>query len=251
MRLLAIFSIVSFLLIGLVPVSAQTVFPQGIWQFESYIPDMVYVGTWNTITSANVTMRSATTSVATVKFFVTGKVLLIHHFMYPASTGSQFQVCIGTPVPTCTMVTATTGATIGLWYGSSFPLAAGTNQVIITYAAGTVSLDYIMILADPSGSFPTPVPTATILPSSTPATTTTPQPTPTPQPTATPYTLPGAIWAIDPARQYGSINGQITSMEYSATAADIQVANLLTFLVFSVWGFFFFSIFVLVRYKQK
>jgi hypothetical protein len=58
------------------------------------------------------------------------------------------------------------------------------------------------------------------------------------------------VWAIDPGKTYSEVNGQIVSTEYSASASDVHLANLLTLLVISVWGFFFFAVFVLVRFRK-
>jgi hypothetical protein len=57
---------------------------------------------------------------------------------------------------------------------------------------------------------------------------------------------PGAEAAI-----YATLTGgQLTRFEYSATASDVQIANLLMLIFLSVWAFFLTGVFVLVRNKR-
>jgi len=42
----------------------------------------------------------------------------------------------------------------------------------------------------------------------------------------------------------------LTCFDYVATASDVHIGNLLTLIFFSVWGFFLFTVFVLVRTKK-
>jgi hypothetical protein len=254
MRLPAILITVILLASFMLPVSAQTVFGQGVYQFEDYVAQMTYSGTWATQTQMSLTVRTGTSAGASVTFLASGRYLVLWRYQRSTGISSRYNVCINA---SCTLVISESTNTENQWVPSSFPLAAGTNTVSITQTLGNVVLDYFMVLDDPStAGMPTAVPTvptATILPSSTPASTTTPQPTPTPQPTSTPQpssTPISVIWAIDPEKSYGMANGQITAFEYSATAADSHIANLLTMLVVSVWGFFLFCVFVLVRYRK-
>lgn len=62
-------------------------------------------------------------------------------------------------------------------------------------------------------------------------------PTPTPTPTDTPapvvqFTLPAPE----------STPGQAAAFEYTATVGELHIANLLTALLFSVWGMFLFVV---------
>lgn len=239
--------IVALLLaIFIIPTHAQTVFNTGVWKFVNYLSgEMTYTGTWVNAVNANVIVRTTSTPGASVSFLATGKVLILNRLVYNTATPSRYNVCVGV---SCTAVVSETGASQTFWYAHAFPLANGTNTVTITQTSGTVTLDYIMILADPTtAGMPTAVPTvptATILPSSTPAPTATPAftatpgdtpvptatilPSSTPAPTATPYELPAAIWAIDPAVRYGSSNGQITATRYEMAAPDYLILFLLS-----------------------
>ncbi len=252
-RLIISLIAILFVVISIVPTQAQGTFTQGVYEFESV--SIGTTGTWTSSTTQGATSIQSTVVSSTATFYAVGNSLLISRLI--RITGTQtMQVCIGA---SCTSVpTSNTGQTAVAWHVITFPLAAGTNTVTITMTAGAVNLDYFMVLADPASAFPTSVPTATILPSSTPAptatpaSTTTPQPTPTPQPTSTPAptaTPLSYVWAIDPSKRYGSSNGQISAIEYGASAADIYLVSLLITLLVSVWGFFFFGVFVLVRYR--
>lgn len=247
MRLSAIAITVLLLVFALVPAQAQSTFPVGFYEFESVISSMSYTGTWTNLTpSVGGTGRSTSIVGASVTFYSAGDTVVIWRFMRNGGFLSKMDVCAGA----CTNVVNETTATNSFWYPYVFYIVPG-QLITISLTSGTIILDSLMILSSSGGTGPTPVPTATILPSSTPASTTTPQPTPTPQPTATAYTLPGAMIMIDPARSYGDQNGRITATEYSATAADIHISNLLSLMFFSMWGMFLFAVFVLVRYKEK
>lgn len=246
MRSIAALILVALFVVALQPAQAQGTYSQGVYEFET-----ASVGTTGTWTSGAIeSAQSVRTSTVggTVTFFATGNSIAITRLVRSAVSGTQtMSVCIA---GLCSSVS--NSATDITWQSIVFALPSGVSSVVITNTAGTLTLDYFMVLASPSSSFPTAVPTATILPSSTPASTTTPQPTPTPQPTSTPAPTSTPllyVWAIDPARRYGDTNGQISAFDYSASAADVHIANLLTFLVISVWGFFIFSVFVLVKYK--
>lgn len=252
MRLPAVvIAIATLLIVSLTPAQAQTTFTQGQYNFEDVIASMTYGGAWSTgtISSPYVIVRSTSAVSGNVSFLAEGKTLVIWRYVVANAVSSRMDVCIGA---SCTSVINESTQVTGFFYPVMFAMPSGTNTITITRTLGTIYLDYFMILQDPAiGAFPTPVPTATIIPSPTPASTTTPQPTPTPQPTATAYTLPGAMIMIDPARSYGGQNGQITATEYSATAADIHLSNLLSLIFFSMWGMFLFAVFVLIRYREK
>lgn len=248
MRLPSIAIAIIMLVIFTVPASAQ--FTQSVYEFEDTIASMTYVGSWSTVTITGTVggvVRTTSGAGASVAFDVVGQTLTIWRLMRTTGNSSRMNVCVGA---SCVLVINEATSTNNFWYPYTVTLPSGTQTITITQTLGQIYLDYFMILDDPSGSFPTPVPTATIVPSPTPASTTTPQPTPTPQPTATPYTLPESMIMIDPARSYSSVNGQIVAVGYEATAADIHIANLLMLLIFSAWGFFFFGVFVLVRYRK-
>lgn len=247
MRRFSVIVIIATLLMLFVPVQAQTTFTQGTYHFEDTIASMTYSGTWSTITafSPYVSVRSTSAVNADVQFLASGKTLIIWRLMAANAVSSRMDVCVGA---SCTAVINESTASAAFFYPVFFVLPTGTNTITIRRTLGTINLDYFMILDDPiAGSFPTPVPTATIVPSATPASTTTPQPTPTPQPTSTSMSV---IVAIDPQRSYSSESGQITAFDYSASAGDVHIANLLTALLVSVWGFFVFAAIVLVRFKK-
>lgn len=241
--------------VALVPAQAQTPINQGVLEFENagVIANMTYTGTWTTTTSYSTGVRSTSASGAEVQFTVIGRSLVIWRFMRPTGNASSMNVCVGAVPAGCTLVSNTSVHPDGYFesYVVSLP-SPTTNIITIQWVSGAIFLDKFMILGDASLYLTAIVPTATILPSSTPAFTATPGPSPTPAPSSTPAptTTPmSLIWALDPAKSYGDANGQITSVEYTASAADVHIANLLTFLVLSVWGFFLFGVFVLVKYR--
>lgn len=246
-HLSAIVVLLLFMGLELVPAQAQTTFTQGVYHFEDTIASMTYSGTWSTITafSPYVSVRSTSATNANVEFLASGKTLVIWRLMAASGGSSRMDVCVGA---SCTAIINESTASAAFFYPIFFTLPSGTNAINIERTLGTINLDYFMILNDPAvGSFPTPVPTATIVPSATPASTTTPQPTPTPQPTSTPMSV---VVAIDPQRSYSSESGQITAFDYIASAGDVHIANLLTMLIFSVWGMFILVMFVLVRFRK-
>lgn len=247
MRLPAIVIAVLLFTFALFPARAQSTFDVGYHEFEDTIAGMSYTGTWVTGTTGGVAglSRSTSTVGSSVSFYVNGTTLVIWRLIRTTGNQGRMNVCINGG--SCVLVVSEATISANIWYPYAIQIAPG-SLVSFTHTLGVVSLDSFMVLSSASGSFSTPVPTATILPSSTPASTTTPQPTPTPQPTATPMSV---VFAIDPEKSYGSANGQITSVSYSASAADIHLGNLLTTLLYSVWGMFFFAVFVLVRYRKK
>lgn len=227
-------------------VHAQTCcFDTGMYEFENEIAAMLYTGTWSTsaiYSTASTSARVTTVAGSSVSFRVEGSSVIIWRYVRPTGQASRMDVCVN---GVCIPVNNETSAP----WGSILPVTLMTvpgDLVTITWTLGTVVLDSFVVLEDPvaAGAYPTPVPTATILPSSTPAYTATPGPTPvhtaTAVPTATPYTLPQAIWAIDPAASYGDYNGQIVSWSFRFTAGEVVVAFLLAGVigmqVFSWWS---------------
>ena len=73
-------------------------------------------------------------------------------------------------------------------------------------------------------------------------------PTLTPVPTSTPTLTPTPDTII-----YATVIGDSgpvgTRFEYAANAGDVFVSMLLMLILFSIWGFFFFYIFVLIKYR--
>lgn len=250
MRLSAIIAIL-LLAFAFVPAQAQSSFGVGFYEFENTVASMLYTGTWSSATAVSTVSgigRTSSVVGSSVSWYAAGDTVVVWRLVRVSGITSKMDVCVnGT---SCINVSNESVSTVNYWYPYVANVTPG-SLITITLTSGVIWLDNLMVLSSASGSFPTPVPTATVLPSSTPASTTTPQPTPTPQPTATAYTLPGAMIMIDPARSYGDQNGRITATEYSATAADIHISNLLSLMFFSMWGMFLFAVFVLVRYKEK
>jgi hypothetical protein len=236
------------------PAQAQPflTFNQGVYEFESYISNIVYNGTWSSTKSYSATVRSTSSASAWLQFQAVGKVLVITRFMRPTGSASSMNVCLGIPT-VCTLVSNTSVHPDGYFDTYTVNLASGSNVVTIEWVSGGIFLDKFMILGDPNLYLTSIVPTATAVNTATPAFTATagPSPTPapssTPAPTATPISL---VWALDPAKSYSDINGQIVSTEYTASAADVFLGILLMALFFSVWGMFIFALFVLIRYKK-
>ena len=69
----------------------------------------------------------------------------------------------------------------------------------------------------------------------------TPTPTATPTITNTPTPEP-YVYATLPAPTEGA-NGQMSRFDFVATAGDVHIANLLTLILLSQWGFFLFDFF--------
>jgi hypothetical protein len=69
----------------------------------------------------------------------------------------------------------------------------------------------------------------------------TPTDTPTPTPTST--DVPFIHVTMIPGD--GTPVGQMTRFDFTSTAGDVQIANLLTWLLYSVWGIFLFAVIVL------
>lgn len=74
------------------------------------------------------------------------------------------------------------------------------------------------------------------------AQTETPSPTPTftPTPTDTPTPEPWVYMTLVPVTP--DAPGQMTRFDYVATAGDVQVSTLLTWLLVSLWGMFLFAV---------
>lgn len=84
---------------------------------------------------------------------------------------------------------------------------------------------------------------------SSPAFAQTETPTATPTVTPSPTGEPWLYITMQPAS--GTPEGQVTRFDYVVTAGDVQIANLLTFLLFSLWGMFLFAVIVLLaRYRK-
>jgi hypothetical protein len=236
------------LIFALVPAQAQSTFNVGFYEFEDTIAGMVYTGSWSTYTSVSGTLggtgRTTSGAGASVSFIAGGPTVVIWRVMRSSGSLSKMNVCINGG--SCVLFVNESASANAFLYPLVITVTPGAT-VSVTQTAGQLWLDSFMILSDTASTFPTPVPTATIIPSATPASTTTPQPTPTPQPTSTPISV---IWSIDPQRSYSSASGQITAFDYSASAGDVHIANLLTMLVVSVWGMFVFACFVLVRFRK-
>lgn len=246
MRSFAIAIAILLLASLLIPARAQSTFDVGYHEFEDTVAGMSYTGTWATGTTGGVAglSRSTSTVGSSVSFYVNGTTLVIWRLIRTTGNQGRMNVCINGG--SCVLVVSEATISANIWYPYAIHVTPG-SLVSFTHTLGVVSLDSFMVLDEASaGSFPTPVPTATVVPTATPASTTTPQPTPTPQPSSTPMSL---VWALDPSRSYGSSNGQITAFDYAASAADVHLANLLTMLLVSVWGFFLFGVFVLVKYR--
>lgn len=242
MRSFAVLIVLVFLT---VPLHAQT-YDQGVYESES----ITYVstsGTWATGTSLGASWLQSSAVGSSRDFQVDGTAMVINRLMRTAN-GHTMSVCFNGG--SCqTISNGNSSLTAQYWSSVVVPFPSNSGfTVTITLTAGTVTLDYFIVLDGAGGGIPTAVPTATAVPTSTPASTTTPQPTSTPAPTATPLLY---VWAIDPSKRYGDSEGQISAFDYSASAADVHLANILTFLVISVWGFFLFSVFVLVKYKVE
>lgn len=81
--------------------------------------------------------------------------------------------------------------------------------------------------------------------------TATPEPTPTetPLPTFTPTPEPYVYATVMPPE--GTPDGQMTRFDYVATAGDVHIANLLTWLLYSVWALFLFVVIVLIVYVRR
>lgn len=81
----------------------------------------------------------------------------------------------------------------------------------------------------------------------TPTETGTPTNTPTNTPTAT--DVPSLYMTMAPGA--GTAIGQMTRFDYTSTAGDVHIANLLTWLLYSLWGMFFFVVFVLWNLARR
>lgn len=195
------------------------------------------MGTWVTTSTGAQDFVYATGATDYIEFDAIGKNLVIYRII---AGGSQtLDVCINAVCSTMTNSNSST-VTNAAWIVN---LTGGTDTVQII--GDFVFLDQFMILAEAGGSsFPTPTPQ----PSSTPAFTATPQPTSTPAFTATPQpTSTPMATAIDIGVYATLTDGQVTRFEYSATAASVHIANLLTLLFLSMWAFFFIGVFIVSR----
>lgn len=82
------------------------------------------------------------------------------------------------------------------------------------------------------------------------AQTATPTPTPTETPAPTP-TMDVAVYATMPPPDTGT-PGQMTRFDYTISAGEAHIANMLTWLLYSIWGMFLFAMVVLLkRYRSR
>lgn len=85
----------------------------------------------------------------------------------------------------------------------------------------------------------------------TPTPTLTPTETLTPTPTNTPTPEPWIYITIAP-ESTDEASGQMTRFDYTATAGDVQIANLLTWILASLWAMFLlFVLFLSVIWRRR
>lgn len=221
-----------YLAVTALPAMAQTatptpfVFTQGYYEFESHISDVTYVGTWITEYSNAVTYRRSNNAASTMSFWARGKYVLIYRLAAPSLSGSV-SVCVsGNCVSTESYLPV--GAILPILI--ALPSNMANYQVVISFSAQPQYFDALMILDEAAIMLPTP--TEITFPTGVP--TWTPAPSPTPI---------GVIFAIDPSAKYGMHEGQITKFEYSSEVADLVIFAVLTMLLVSMWGMFFFYLF--------
>lgn len=188
-----------------------------------------------------------------------------------------------TPVPTATILPSSTpGVPTATRIASSTP--APTWTLAPSHTPPNTPVPTATILPSSTPGVPTAtilpsstpgVPTATILPSSTPGAATptqinTPVDTPTeidistiltalampsstPGPSATPTDTPTETFTptAEPWAYITVTSGQLTRFDYIATAADVHIADLLTLIFVSVWGFFLFAVFSFWKITRK
>ena len=75
----------------------------------------------------------------------------------------------------------------------------------------------------------------------------TPTNTPTETPTQTPTNPPWVFSTIAPLT--GTPEGQLTRFDYVTTSSDVHIANLLTALLYSIWGMFILALLLHIRKK--
>ena len=73
--------------------------------------------------------------------------------------------------------------------------------------------------------------------------------TPTPTATNTPTPEPFVYSTTQP--EITGTPGQMTRFDYVVTASDVHIANLLTWLLYSVWGMFFFGVIVVFVMRKR
>ncbi|MCL4251795.1 MAG: hypothetical protein KJ065_26820 [Anaerolineae bacterium] len=84
----------------------------------------------------------------------------------------------------------------------------------------------------------------------TPTPTPTPTETLTPTPTSTPTPEPFILLTLPPPADGGE-TGQMARVDFTISAGEIHIANLLTWLLYSVWGMFLFAVLVLMPRSKK
>jgi hypothetical protein len=100
-----------------------------------------------------------------------------------------------------------------------------------------LGLVVLLVIASYGANAQTETPTITPIPTETP--TATPTNTPTPEP-----------WVFATiAPESTEEPGQMTRFDYVATAGDVQISNLLTWILYTLWAMFLFAVLVVVRRK--
>jgi hypothetical protein len=165
------------------------------------------------------------------------------------------------PVPTATILPSSTpGVPTATAINTSTP--APTWTLAPSHTPPNTPVDTATILPSSTPG----VPTATILPSSTPIDidalltliAATPGDTPTPTNTPTETNTPTATYTPTPeprscatmAPGAGTPTGQLACFEYTATAGDVHIGNVLSLINYSVWAFFLFAVFLWRRRKK-
>ena len=73
--------------------------------------------------------------------------------------------------------------------------------------------------------------------------------TPTPAPTETPTPAPWLYATLAPVSP--ATEGQMTRIDFVVSPTDVHIANLLTFILLSLWGMFFFCVIGLTAMRKK
>jgi len=188
-RLIVFFVLVfGFVLTGTVS-AANSVFGPGHWEFEDWIPNMTYTGTWNTNTDGARVTRTTTGTNASVNFTLSKSTEWVVFYRVTTTTTGTFKLCYNAAFTICTTYANTTTNTtyrypFTVYYGGS---GSDVDLWLVNTAGSNLVLDDFFVFAFIPTATPanTPVPTATILPSSTPGV-----PTATILPSSTPANTP-------------------------------------------------------------
>lgn len=105
--------------------------------------------------------------------------------------------------------------------------------IVVLWAWAAIPVPHVVAQVDTDT--PTPTETATA----------TETPTPTSTPTGEPY-----IYATTVPLE-GTPDGQMTRFEYVASAGDVQIANLLTWQLYTTWALFLFLVLVVLVHMRK